>query len=415
MNKQLGNSNPFNIVVIVAALGYFVDIYDLILFGIVRRPSLLDIGIAEAQLKDAGIYLNNMQMIGMMLGGIVWGMLGDKRGRLSVLFGTILLYSLANIANGFAGYDFLGGHSLTAYAWLRLIAGFGLAGELGIGITLVSEVMAKETRAYGTTLVAGVGVLGAVLAYFVSKWGWREAYWIGGILGLFLLGLRIYVHESGMFSKLKASNTKRGNFLSLFTSGPKFFKYICCILVGVPVWYAIGILIFFATEIGEALGVVGKIDTGKTIMFHYIGAAIGSILIGYMSQKLKSRKKALIIFIAIMGLLSAYYLTSSGLSPNGYYVLIFVLGIAMGYWALFVTVASEQFGTNIRSTVTTTVPNFVRGTIVGMTLWWKSMSGSMGIIHSAMIVGAVVIPLAIIAVLCLKESHGKDLDYLEID
>ena len=415
MNKHSGTTNPFNIVVVVAALGYFVDIYDLILFGIVRCPSLLDIGVPEDQLKNAGIYLNNMQMIGMMLGGIVWGMLGDKRGRLSVLFSTILLYSIANIANGFVGYSFLGGNNLTAYAWLRVIAGFGLAGELGIGITLVSEVMTKETRAWGTTLVAGVGVLGAVLAYFVAKFGWREAYWVGGVLGLLLLGLRIYVHESGMFAKVKSSAAKRGSFLSLFTSGKKFLKYIFCILVGVPVWYAIGILIFFATEIGKAIGVIGTIDTGKTIMFHYIGAAIGSILIGYTSQKLQSRKKALIIFIVCMGILCAYYLTSSGLTPNGFYLLIFILGIAMGYWALFVTVASEQFGTNIRSTVTNTVPNFVRGTTVVMTLWWNYMSTGMGIIHSAMIVGAVVIPLAIIAVLYLKESHGKDLDYLEID
>ena len=296
-----------------------------------------------------------------------------------------------------------------------MIAGFGLAGELGAGITLVSEVMTKESRAWGTTLVAGFGVLGAVLAYFVAEFGWKQAYWTGGVLGLMLLVLRIYVHESGMYDKLKTSSVKKGSFFSLFTNGKKFFKYICCILVGVPVWFAIGILIFFAKEIGEAIGVAGPIDTGKTIMFHYMGAAIGSILIGFASQKLKSRKKALVIFISSMGLLCACYFASAGISVHMFYLLIFVLGIAMGYWALFVTVASEQFGTNIRSTVTTTVPNFVRGTTVGMTLWWKSMSPSMGMIHSAMIVGAVVIPLAIVAVLCLKESHGKDLDYLELD
>ena len=408
MNKTSATSNPFNIIVIVAALGYFVDIYDLILFGIVRISSLQAIGIAADQIKDAGAYLINMQMIGMMLGGVVWGMLGDKRGRLSVLFLTILLYSLANIANGFV-------HNLNEYAILRVIAGFGLAGELGAGITLVSEVMTKESRAWGTTLVAGFGVLGAVLAYFVAEFGWKQAYWTGGVLGLMLLVLRIYVHESGMYDKLKTSSVKKGSFFSLFTNGKKFFKYICCILVGVPVWFAIGILIFFAKEIGEAIGVAGPIDTGKTIMFHYMGAAIGSILIGFASQKLKSRKKALVIFISSMGLLCACYFASAGISVHMFYLLIFVLGIAMGYWALFVTVASEQFGTNIRSTVTTTVPNFVRGTTVGMTLWWKSMSPSMGMIHSAMIVGAVVIPLAIVAVLCLKESHGKDLDYLELD
>ncbi len=401
-------TNPFNIIVIVAALGYFVDIYDLILFSIVRIPSLQSINIPQEQLKSAGIYLYNLQMGGMMLGGIVWGMLGDKRGRLSVLFLTILLYSVANIANGFVT-------NLTQYAWLRAIAGFGLAGELGVGITLVCEVMSKETRAWGTSIVTGFGVTGAVLAYFVAELGWREAYWVGGILGIMLLGLRLYVHESGMFHNLKSTNTKRGDFFSLFTSRKKFFKYLCCILVGIPVWFAIGILIVFSKEFGEALEITGPINTGKTVMFHYIGAAIGSILIGFVSQKLKSRRKALIVFISAMGLLCCCYFASSGISPNMFYVLIFVLGIAMGYWSLFVAVSSEQFGTNIRSTVTTTVPNFVRGAIVGMTIWWNYMAASMGIIKSAMIVGFVVIPIAIIAVLVLKETHGKELDYIELD
>ncbi|MFL5763866.1 MAG: MFS transporter [Bacteroidia bacterium] len=407
MNKG-STTNPLNIVVIVAALGYFVDIYDLILFGIVRIPSLKGIGVADDQIKDVGLYLNNMQMAGMMMGGIVWGMLGDKRGRLSVLFLTILLYSLGNIANGFVT-------TVDQYAVLRLIAGFGLAGELGVGITLVSEVMTKETRAWGTTIVAGFGVLGAVLAYFVSELGWREAYWTGGGLGLLLLALRVYIHESGMFDKIKTSTVKRGNFLSLFTSGKKLLKYLCCIFVGVPVWYAIGILIIFSKEFGEALGVTSPVDPGKVIMYHYIGAAMGSILIGYVSQKLQSRKKALILFIGAMGLLCGCYFEAHSVSVGMFYLLIFILGIAMGYWALFVTVASEQFGTNIRSTVTTTVPNFVRGTTVAMTLAWRNMSAGMGIIQSAFIVGVIVIPLAIAAVIILEESHGKDLDYVEID
>ena len=408
MTKNLGTTKSLNIVVIVAALGYFVDIYDLILFGIVRIPSLQAIGVAPEQLKSSGIFLSNMQMIGMMLGGIVWGILGDKKGRLSTLFLTILLYSLANIANGFV-------QNLTQYAWLRVIAGFGLAGELGVGITLVSEIMTKETRAWGTSIVAGVGVLGAVLAYWVSEFGWREAYWTGGVLGLMLLALRIYVHESGMFDKIKHSTAKKGNFLSLFKTRKNFLKYLSCILIGVPVWFAIGILIFFSKEFGEALGIIGNVSTGKTIMFHYIGASIGSFLIGFVSQKLKSRKKALLIFIVCMGIMSAFYFSASGISVNMFYALIFTLGIAMGYWAMFVTVASEQFGTNIRSTVTTTVPNFVRGTTVFMTIWWNYLSTGMGIIQSAIIVGAVIIPLAIIAVLFLEESYGKDLDYLEID
>lgn len=403
-----GNSNPFNIVVIVAALGYFVDIYDLILFSIVRVPSLQAIGIPADQIKDSGICLINMQMIGMLLGGIVWGVLGDKKGRLSTLFLTILLYSLANIANGFV-------QTLDQYAWLRVIAGFGLAGELGIGITLVSEVMTKENRAWGTSIVSGIGILGAALAYYVAEWGWKEAYWTGGGLGLLLLGLRVYIHESGMFDNAKSSGVKRGNFPGLFTNGKRFFKYLCCILVGIPVWFAVGILITFSKEFGEALGVTGPVSPGKAVMYHYIGAAFGSIITGYISQKLKSRKKALIIAISCLGILSAWYFSAAGVTPDHMYVISFALGVAMGYWGIFVTVASEQFGTNIRSTVTTTVPNFVRGSIVPMIIWWQYMSAGRGIIQSAIIIAAVVIPVAIVAVFFLQETHGRDLDYMEAD
>jgi putative MFS transporter len=403
-----GNSNPFNVVVIVAALGYFVDIYDLILFSIVRVSSLQAIGIPANQLKDAGIYLINMQMVGMLLGGIVWGILGDKKGRLSTLFLTILLYSLANIANGFV-------QNLDQYAVLRVIAGFGLAGELGIGVTLVSEVMTKESRAWGTSIVSGIGILGAALAFYVAEWGWREAYWIGGGLGLLLLGLRVYVHESGMFDNVKNSDVQRGNFFSLFTSGKRFLKYLCCILTGVPVWFAVGVLITFSKEFGVALGIAEPISPGKSVMYHYVGAAFGSIIIGYISQRLKSRKKALWIAISLLGCFCAWYFMATGVSASQFYLITFVLGLAMGYWGVFVTVASEQFGTNIRSTVTTTVPNFVRGSIVPMIIWWNYMSAGMGLIQSAIIVAAVVIPLAIVAVFFLQETYGKDLDYVEVD
>lgn len=400
------SSNPFNIVVIVAALGYFVDIYDLTLFGIVRVPSLKAIGVPDDQIKDAGVYLLNYQMVGMLLGGIVWGVLGDKKGRLSTLFMTILLYSLANIANGFV-------QNLDQYAILRLIAGFGLAGELGIGITLVSEVMTKESRAWGTSIVSAIGIAGAVLAFLIAEWGWKQAYWIGGGLGLALLGLRVYVHESGMFDKVKESSVKRGSFIKLFTDGKRFLKYLCCILVGVPVWYVVGILIFFSREFALVLNVTGPINTGKSIMYHYMGAAIGSIITGYISQKLKSRKKALVIALVALGSLCIWYFFANGISTGGFYFITFALGLAMGYWAVFITVASEQFGTNIRSTVTTTVPNFVRGATALMTVWWTSMSAGMGILQAAMIIGAIVIPLGLAATAFLEESHGKNLDYVE--
>jgi len=402
------SSHPFNIVVIIAALGYFVDIYDLILFSIVRIPSLQAIGIPASQIKDSGIFLINMQMVGMLIGGLVWGVLGDKKGRLSTLFLTILLYSLANIANGFV-------QNLNQYALLRLVAGFGLAGELGIGITLVSEVMTKETRGLGTSIVSGIGIIGAALAFLVSEWGWREAYWVGGVLGLLLLGLRVYINESGMFDKVKQSAAKRGDFLSLFKNWKRFYKYISCIFVGIPVWFTIGILITFSKEFGEALGIITPVSPGEAVMFHYFGAAIGSIATGYISQKLKSRKKALWISITTLGLLSAGYFSAHAVSSDLFYFIIFLLGLAQGYWAVFITVASEQFGTNMRSTVTTTVPNFVRGATVPMIIWWNYMSGGIGIIQSAIIVGAVVILLSIVAVFFLEESYGKDLDYIEVD
>lgn len=403
-----GVKHPLNIVVIVAALGYFVDIYDLILFSIVRVPSLKEIGIAEADLKSSGLFLLNMQMIGMLLGGIVWGILGDKKGRLSVLFLTILLYSLANIANGFV-------QTYNQYAVLRVIAGFGLAGELGVGITLVSEVMTKEHRGYGTSIVGGIGIAGAVLAYYVSEFGWREAYWAGGVLGLLLLILRIYVHESGMFDGLKQKKVRRGHFGSLFKTRQQFIKYLSCIFIGLPVWFVIGILITFSNDFAKYLGITGDIVPGRAVMFHYVGASIGSVSIGFLSQWIHSRKKALLIALISVAAFCGVYFSAFGASVNVFYLVMFLLGIAQGYWALFVTVASEQFGTNIRSTVTTTVPNFVRGATVGMLLLWNYLALDMGkgIWTSAIIVGSIVMALAFFGLYKLGETYGKELDYTE--
>ncbi len=398
--------NPLNIIVIVAALGYFVDIYDLILFSIVRIPSLQGLDHVPLDMTAAGSFLISMQMTGMLVGGIVWGILGDKKGRLATLFGTILLYSLANIANGFV-------HTFEQYAWLRAIAGFGLAGELGIGITMVSEMMTKENRAWGTSIVSGFGICGAVLAFLISQWGWRQSYWAGGVLGLLLLGLRIYVHETGMFEKMKKESVRRGDFFSLFTDFKRFLKYLRCILIGLPVWFVIGILITFSKEFGEALGIQGAISPGKAIMFHYTGAAIGSLLTGFISQKLRSRRKAIALAIVGVAITSAWYFTAFGASMGLFYLIMFLLGITQGYWAMFITVASEQFGTNIRSTVTTTVPNFVRGATVLMIYWWRYLAKSSSILHAAILVGTVVILLALVAVFGMAETHAKDLDYLE--
>lgn len=399
----------FNIIVIVAALGYFVDIYDLILFSIVRVKSLESLGITGAMNKTIGLYLLNTQMIGMLLGGILWGILGDKKGRLYVLFGTILLYSIANIANGMI-------QNLTQYYILRFIAGVGLAGELGIGITLVSEVMSKEKRGYGTTIVAGIGIAGAVVGYFVAEaFDWRVAYYVGGGLGLLLLILRISVYESGMFSKMKESKVSKGNFLSLFTNRKRFNKFLLCILVGVPVWYVIGVLVSFSDKIGgeNGLNIIGKIEVSKAVMYHYIGASIGAFLTGFISQWLKSRRRALFISLTGLFISLAWCYASRGVSVNQFYFILFVVGIPNGFWSVFVTIASEQFGTNIRATVTTTVPNFVRGTTVLVTSAFSFFSGSIGVVGSAIAVGAVVLIASLFSVYTLEETYHKELDYYE--
>jgi MFS family permease len=411
MSKAV-TKNPLNIIVIVAALGYFVDIYDLILFSIVRVPSLKDLGVSGDDLKSIGLSLLNTQMLGMMAGGIIWGILGDKKGRLSVLFGTILLYSVANIANGFVT-------TINQYYILRFIAGLGLAGELGVGITLVSEVMTKESRGYGTTIVSAIGIAGAVAGFFVADlFSWRVAYYVGGALGLALLVLRVTVYESGMFAKLKESPVKKGSFQSLFTDGKRFAKYIKCIVIGIPVWYIIGILITLAPEFSkpDAINVLGEISGGKAVMFHYTGAAIGAFLTGLLSQYLKSRRRALLIALISLSATLICFFTMRNISAGMFYFILFIIGLPNGYWSVFIATASEQFGTNLRATVTTTVPNFVRGTTVLVTNAFSFLthSAAMNIITAAALVGCVVIGFAIYSILTMEESFHKDLDYIEV-
>ena len=403
----------FSAIVIVASLGYFVDIYDLVLFSIVRVKSLNGIGITEAaEVTNKGLYLLNMQMGGMLLGGILWGILGDKRGRLSVLFGSILLYSLANIANGFV-------QNIDQYGWMRLIAGIGLAGELGAGITLVSETLPKEKRGYGTMIIATVGVSGAMVAYWVGEtFGWRNAYFIGGGLGLALLLLRAGVFESGMFEETKKSDVKRGNFLSLFTNAARLSKYIRCLLVGVPFWFLAGILITLAPEFGKAFNLQGPVTGGLSIFWCYFGLTLGDFTSGGLSQLFKSRMRTLQVFILASAVAVSYYLFGlHGASTTMFYTACFFVGYAGGFWALFVTVSAEEFGTNIRSTVATTAPNFARGALVLITIVFKFLKGkpSLGLVGAAAIIGAVLLVLAFISASTLPETYGKDLDYVEED
>jgi MFS family permease len=393
--------------VIVAALGYFVDIYDLLLFSIVRIESLRSLGVAEASLLNEGVYLINMQMGGLLLGGILWGIMGDKRGRISVLFSSILIYSLANAANGFVT-------SVDQYAVLRFIAGIGLAGELGVGITLVAEILPKEIRGYGTSLVASVGMLGAVLAYFIAdNFEWRIAYFIGGGLGLLLLLMRVSVFESGIFTKAKEKSVPRGNFFQLFSSGPQFIKYIRCILIGVPVWFVAGILMTFSPEIGQALDLDTPVVAGKAVMWEYIGLTIGDLSSGILSQYFNSRKKVVLLYVLLAGILSAVYLFVPLQSSVLFYALCVGLGIASGYWALFVTIAAEQFGTNLRATVATTVPNFVRGSMILMTPLFLLFRSQYGILPGAGLLGLIAIGVALLGLWKMEETFGKDLNFLE--
>jgi predicted MFS family arabinose efflux permease len=394
--------------ILVAALGYFVDIYDLILFSIVRVPSLTSLGLSGEALLESGVLLLNMQMFGMLVGGIAWGVMGDRKGRLSVLFGSIVLYSLANIANAFV-------QDVTTYAALRFIAGVGLAGELGAGITLVAEILPKEVRGYGTTLVASVGVMGAVVAVMVGDaFDWRIAYIVGGVMGLALLILRIGVFESGLFEDVKQrASVSRGNFFALFAKPARTRRYLSVVLVGLPIWYVIGILITFAPELGAAVGVHPTPSAARAVLFAYLGLTAGDLASGLISQWLRSRKRALGIFLGLTTACVLVYFAPFAKPLGLFYGLCFALGASIGYWAVFVTVASEQFGTNLRATSTTTAPNFVRGAVVPVTLLFQALREPFGLSMAGLTVGLMTIAIALVALWGLEETFGRDLDFVE--
>ena len=401
----------FTIAVIVAALGYFVDIYDLLLFGIIRIPSLVSLGLSGNELLTEGEGILQWQMWGLLLGGIIWGIMGDKRGRLSVLFGSIVLYSLANICNGFV-------ETVEQYKWIRFIAGLGLAGELGAGITLVSELTPKEKRGIATSMVAGIGLTGAVVAFIMKEnFHWRTCYFIGGGLGMLLLILRISVFESGMFHETKKLNVQRGNFFMLFNNADRFKRYILGILIGLPTWFVIGVLVSFSSEFGKWFGIKEAIDPGKAIMFAYVAISIGDILIGFVSQWLKSRKKALYLFYAITTIFMILFFTIqwNGTAAKMYWICA-GLGFGTGFWAIFVTMGAEQFGTNIRATAATTIPNMVRGMLAVFILplfkWLRNIDG-VGYVNGGIISAAIIMAIAIVATVLIKETFNKDLNYIE--
>ena len=396
--------------VIVAALGYFVDIYDLLLFSIIRVPSLTSLGLTKEQITIDGESIIMWQMAGLLIGGIIWGIMGDKRGRLSVLFGSIILYSLANIANGFV-------QTVDQYAAIRFIAGLGLAGELGAGITLVSEITPKEKRGIATSLVAGIGLLGAVLAFIMKEtFEWRTCYFIGGGLGLLLLILRISVVESGMYNMVKKTEVQRGNFFMLFTNADRFKRYLLGILIGLPTWFTIGVLVTFSGEFGERMGISEKIDPGKAIMYAYVGISAGDILIGFISQWFRSRKKALYLFYFLTAFFMVLYFTIQwNGTAAGMYWICAGLGFATGFWAIFVTMAAEQFGTNLRATAATTIPNMVRGmlTVLILPMFKTLRSVTNDYVTGGWLTAIILMLITFIAIYYTRETFGKDLNYLE--
>ena len=401
--------NSVRFVILVASLGYFVDIYDLLLFGIIRMPSLKSLGLSGDELMLTGETILKWQMFGLLIGGIIWGVMGDKKGRLSVLFGSILLYSLANIANGFV-------QTVEQYKWVRFVAGIGLAGELGAGITLVAEMVSKEKRGIATSIVAGIGLSGAVFAFIIKEnFEWRICYFIGGGMGFLLLLLRLSVYESGIFQNIKATDIQRGNFFLLFSKRERFKRYLNNILIGLPTWLIIGVLVTFSNEFGKQMGIKETIDPGKSIMFAYVMISIGDLSVGFISNWLKSRKKALYLFFGITVFFIILYFTAlwNG-TAAGMYMVCAGLGLATGYWAIFVTMGAEEFGTNLRATAATTIPNMVRGLLAVLILpLFELLRHYFTYLNAGLFTSIIIMLIGIIALINIKETFGKELDFVE--
>jgi putative MFS transporter len=390
-----------------AALGYFVDVFDILLFNVVRVPSLTALGVPQAAQLSTGVMLFNFQMGGMLLGGIAFGIWGDRRGRRSVLFASILLYSLGNLANAWV-------QTVPAYAIARLVSGVGLAGELGAGVTLVCELLPKEKRGYGTALVAAVGVMGGLVAPLVGEHlPWRTAYVVGGMAGLLLLGLRATIPESAMYRATEKSTSQRGDLRLLFAKAERTMRFIRALLVGLPLWYAIGILAALAPEVGRALGISPAPTAPRAIFNAYLGLTIGDLASGLLSQWFGTRKWVMTAFLALDAIAIGLVLTAHSATAAHYYGLCALLGVANGYWALFITNAAEQFGTNLRATVATAVPNLIRGSTIPISLLFVYLKDSMGVVGSAALVGGLCIVVAALSVLRSQETFGKNLDYVE--
>jgi MFS family permease len=394
--------------VAVAALGYFVDLFDLVLFSILRIPSLKAIGITDPdELTRVGKRLLDIQLTGMLLGGIAFGMLGDRFGRLKTLFGSILLYSVANILNAFVT-------EVWQYEVLRFVAGFGLAGELGAGITLVAELLPTARRGIGTTIVATIGLMGAVAAGIAGSWlPWNACYLVGGVMGLLLLAMRVGVAESGLFEGARSAAVQRGNPLQLLWPPRRFARFALVVLSAMPIWFVGGVMFVFAPEIGRAMGIAEPIDPARVIFWAYLGVVAGDVASGTVSQLVQSRTRTIIGFLAFLAAAIALFFQVAPRGPMPFYLMMSLVGAATGYWAIFVTTASEQFGTNLRATAATSAPNFVRAMAVPITSIWLAMKPGMGAVDATLTLGICCVAVGILAALALDETFHRDLDYLE--
>ena len=420
--------------VLVASLGYFVDLYDLVVFSVVRVPSLgvKGLGLPEAtpgpgggfldgvartfrillghetgDVTTAGAAILDLQLTGMVIGGFVWGVLGDRRGRLTTLFGSIALYSTANLLNAFV-------QTVPQYAALRFLAGIGLAGELGAGVTLVSELMNRHHRGWGTMIVAFAGMLGPVAASLVGgRIEWRHAYIVGGVMGFALLALRIGLVESGMFRRSEREHGRRGDLRMLFGSAERVRRLACVVALGSPIWFVGGVVFVFGPELARAIGCEEPVRPANVVLSGYLGAAAGDLVSGAVSQWLRSRRVAIAGAIVALGLSLTALLMLGGRGPNWFYACTAAAGFATGYWAVFVTVAGESFGTNLRATVATAAPNLVRWSAVIWVNAWGAMKTPLGAGRAAACVAAVAVLVGLLGVWRLPEPFGRDLDWEE--
>lgn len=401
------HSSVLNLAVVIAGLGFFIDAFDLFLFNVYRIPSLKDLGLSGEALTKKGEWLLSIQMAGMMAGGIISGMIGDKKGRVKALYGSILLYSLCNVANAFV-------QDINSYAVIRFLAGAGLAGELGSGITLVSESMTVEKRGYGTILVATLGALGAVAAGLAGDFlPWRQAFFVAGLAGFALLLMRVGSMESEIFMKKENANSSRGSFKLLFSSPSRTIKYFACILVGIPIWYSVGLLITLSPELAKEHH-ISNLKLSTCFILFQVGVASGDLASGMISQWLKMRKWIILAFMVI-GIIASFIHFVLLYQSAVFYGSSFCMGLGCGYLSVFVTSTAEQFGTNLRVTVTATVTNFMRGavTLLIPLHTWLQQSFHLSLSEGLIATGVLIWTAALISAYYLPETFGKDLNFKE--